>query len=1338
MSRSRLRRTAWLLLGLLVALASCKSKKTELATTVADLQVVHMAVSVADAPAHGLVRVPDRAVVQTTDQGRARLRLDDGTWFVVPGTTKVNVEMGRATLDSGKLFALGAPGVRTEVGLGKATVLLTGANAAIARPANAPTTARVYVASGELTVRVGDRDTTVKTGEVAVVSDAQVSVEPERAFEDWTGGLAVPWGAEGKPVRAVGELWGRPTTAAVGEIGSPLTIRAQAVSARIVGESAETEVRTTFFHAGSQPVVGDFRMALPAGALVSGFAAGLGDSLSEGRVVLGARDNATTHNDSATLLEWAGDGWVRGRIPLIQPGAVVTIVVRYAQWLSPRPTADGSSSIVQYRFPLVGDGAPPIIGEFSARLDASAANPKAIAAGLGAHVSGQLVELRRSDFRPTADLVVELALQPSLPAARMYRASPEQADESGPYVLVRAQAPAAKTEDGVSLVVLLDTTWSIEPEMLDAERALVEALVNMLGPSDQLLVLAADQSTRPVGPAASGPVDAARRQAVLEALRTLSPAGATDLGRALELAADGLDPKRPDSMIVYVGDGWPTVGDVSASEIRARLARRAGGMPRLGAVAVGPLSSRVNLTALVRGLGPLFELADRPSAAATAADLMVKALQPTVAGVELVLGSDVDQIYPLQPRAVEAGAAVLAIGRLRGTPPREVKLRWRGADGQHEERLAVSDATAATSADLGRRWAESRVEELALRSAGREAIADVALRSQLLTPWTAWVVGGSPSEPYTPTPLESRVLDLSMGTDQVFAAMLATPTIPGSALLDFSQGTDQSAEDNDDALKAAVVAAARRVLDDAIEPVRACRDSRAAMRPDLAGAVQVRFNLDGGGRPSKVKIDGDKESYDEALYQCLAAVVSGLRFPASGLKADVEVTHSLALPAPRPMQRTKCSATSTLFMPLRRGVWLERLRTAKPQEMFVEAKRACELESWASERALLEIILTGVWGADRVTLARLLDQAGERDAAAFLRREALRRARGADELRSVRLALLRDEGYPIGTFDKQLDDSKTDEGRLAVVERFLTLAPHDVRLRRLDLLLLEALGRKEALASEITAIRQDVFADASLLAACGSVLRRTGDETGARRAFGEIVERAPIDPWARAFAGDKLADEGWFDDATAVYARLQRMLGSEPLVLLRIALAHAGAGRIDLAGRILASVTQTEGRDGLGQVSELAADLAALLLTGSLGAPAAAAKAELERRILELPRKARSISVIVRVPAAGAPLDVRLRRGPDKAREERLPSPALPELGTYRLVLDPNDTRATPGWVLRITAPKEPRPIKGVHARIETLTWKGPADLPEVAVHEVALPTTGKAVDLTWSAGNWK
>ena len=111
-------------------------------------------------------------------------------------------------------------------------------------------------------------------------------------------------------------------------------------------------------------------------------------------------------------------------------------------------------------------------------------------------------------------------------------------------------------------------------------------------------------------------------------------------------------------MVVYVGDGRPTVGESTAQDIRRRLQRRAGGMPRLGAVAVGQGADRWMLAQLVAGAGPVFEVVDRPDAARVGAELVSDALEPTLRDVDVDLGPTVDRIYPREARAALAGSTV--------------------------------------------------------------------------------------------------------------------------------------------------------------------------------------------------------------------------------------------------------------------------------------------------------------------------------------------------------------------------------------------------------------------------------------------------------------------------------------------------------------------------------------------------------------------------------------------------------------------------------------------------------------------------------------------------------
>ena len=226
-------------------------------------------------------------------------------------------------------------------------------------------------------------------------------------------------------------------------------------------------------------------------------------------------------------------------------------------------------------------------------------------------MTGGLVELRRGDVRPTGDLVVET--RPSVVhdgRARAYVATSGGSED--PYNLVRTEVPEALGA-GIALALVVDTSFSAGVSSLDTERALVDALLEGLGSHDSLVVLAADQTVRPVGPATLTAVTPELRDAVRKGLAGLHAGGASNLAAALEHAADVLDApgstREGSGMVVYLGDGRASVGETTARDIRRRLGRRDGGIPRLGAVAVGYgadrwlAAARRRLGADVRGDG---------------------------------------------------------------------------------------------------------------------------------------------------------------------------------------------------------------------------------------------------------------------------------------------------------------------------------------------------------------------------------------------------------------------------------------------------------------------------------------------------------------------------------------------------------------------------------------------------------------------------------------------------------------------------------------------------------------------------------------------------------------
>jgi len=1037
------------------------------------------------------------------------------------------------------------------------------------------------------------------------------------------------------------------------------------------------------------------------------------------------------------------------------------VQVQYAQWLTRRKSESGV--VFEYRLPLAADGEPPIIGEFSAKVDVKGMTSRSIRSGYGATFDDGVVAVRKSDFRPTADFVVEIETAVEKEPARMYVAESlsmneeDSLDDPGSYVFVRAEAPEIRRDLGARIAVVLDTSSSMDSGAFEVGRGLVESLVRSLGPSDHVVVFGADSRPRAVGPETAGAVDDERRNAILDGLAGLRLGGGTDIGLSLETAANQLDSDDPTGLVVYIGDGWPTLGDLAPKEIQDRLARRPGGAPRVAAVAVGTRSNRTGLSSIVRNYGSLFYVNEPSEASEVANQLIVEAVQPTVASVRLDLGPDAELVYPRGGRAVVSGSTVFSVGRLLGKPPERVTLRWMGKAGEESEVLSTALRPAADIADVRKRWGMARIEDLVLRSRGREAVVDVAVREELLTPWTGLSTGASRGSSCADLPIVGRALDLGASNNVFFSNSVMTPDSVGSSMMDLSVAPPLFKGIGDRGYEEAVRMAAKRRINRAAAGIRTCRDARLAYRPDLDGMLWVGFDLDGVGRASNVKVVGSGTSNDPALFACVGSVLSSLSYPASGLNRKVVVRHEIRLPPAKPTGRTTCSALSRVPIQARRGVWAKRLESVRDgtaradaftvyslaNTVYSHAKQRCELQSWAANRALLDLVLAvpGMNYASVALLAASLDVSGDSDAADYLRREAMQRAGSPEDVRGARAALLADEGYPVDLFDKQYKACKTNDERLAVVKRYLGLAPHDIKLRRLHLALLGVTGDRDAIVRESAAIRGDLFSDATLIADAGTALGRLGDDAGSMRMFAEIVERAPRDPWARAYAGDRLQREGWYDAALMMYGPLEYSMPMDQSIMLRVAMAHAGAGRIDLAGRVLTRLSQTSGRSVGANMSDLASDVAAMYLSsylsGSVGESgdgmSSVERDELVRRSIELLQRSVGMSVVVQVPPLVPLGDVRLLRGLTGSREVRLPSAVVESLGLYRVVVGQEDGDVV--LVLRATAAMIPwEPIR---VRVNAVLGRGPTEPPRVVVRELDLLQDGKPVELRWDGEGW-
>jgi Ca-activated chloride channel family protein len=226
----------------------------------------------------------------------------------------------------------------------------------------------------------------------------------------------------------------------------------------------------------------------------------------------------------------------------------------------------------------------------------------------------------------------------------------------------------------------------------------------------------------------------------------------------------------------------------------------------------------------------------------------------------------------------------------------------------------------------------------------------------------------------------------------------------------------------------------------------------------------------------------------------------------------------------------------------------------------------------------------------------------------------------------VRGGLALDGGIDPQLIAAQLAKAPGAMGRVRVLRQFLQLAPDGIALRVQLLAALEEAARTSP-ASERTALldeahrvaralRADPAADLGARQAVGEFLARQKEDAEAARAFSEIVEFAPFDPWARRRLGDLYLASGRPDDAYREYRTLAWLVPTDGQVLLLLARAAAAAGRLDEALRLEERLTETvEAKEGANDVAAWARAFVSLQLAGARDAARKANDATLLARL---------------------------------------------------------------------------------------------------------------------------
>jgi Mg-chelatase subunit ChlD len=630
--------------------------------------------------------------------------------------------------------------------------------------------ARIKVADTRVHVMLADaKETPASTDLVLLAANGRteaLATAEHLDAADWSLGI----GAKKEPA-GIGTL--EPVAPPDGDSRdhlAPLAIRSLSVTARSVGDYAETVVDEVFENVSDRRLEGTFRYPFPEDALLVGLAMEIDGELMEGELV--PRDKAREIFDEIVdamrdpaLLEWESGSMFKLRVFPIEPHADKRVVVRY---VAPLHRA-GDRFEYAYRTAAPADGAVPKKLAFHLTVD------------------GKTIVDDRA-FTPGRDLVAPIAPVPAAIADASYRE--RRAD--GVYTAVRVRPdwskvtprPVAKDK---TTIVIVDTSRSALEEKKLTTGAL-RLLLAELRATDRFVVVASDVVTRDHAASAVNPTRGAVDAAV-HFIETIEPDGASDLGAALRHAGAlaARSQKAGETVeVVYIGDGAATWGETDPAELEKLANASLGGVP-LHAMVLGGASDSATMRRIVGTRGgrlasPRTELQARRVALALGHASELRRIEHAhlVGDRE----NEKDVIFPNVETTLFEGDDVTALVKTLPGQPEPKALLLRGTiDGKNfEERLPML-ASPVDVPRVAQRWARAQIGELdAAGDAKKDEAVKLSLAFGVMSRATSFLVLES-EEAYAKYAIERRQAKrLADGTPKVSGGDLESVNARSSRL----------------------------------------------------------------------------------------------------------------------------------------------------------------------------------------------------------------------------------------------------------------------------------------------------------------------------------------------------------------------------------------------------------------------------------------------------------------------------------------------------------------------------------------------------------------------------
>ncbi len=530
-----------------------------------------------------------------------------------------------------------------------------------------------------------------------------------------------------------------------------LRIEYQRVNVTIREQVATTHIEQLFVNEGNRPLEGSYFFPLPEGATVSQLTMWVDGTPIEAKIL--GREEARAIYDAIVrqlrdpaLLEYMGSSAIQANVFPIPAHDERRIEIEYSQVL---PVDNG---LVQYIYPQSTDlyTNTPLDNQ-SIRVEVQSAE-----AIRTIYSPSHAVAIERDgDFRAvvgyeasgvTADTNFELYYSVSPEEIGLNLLSYRESGQDGFFVLLAA--PSVEVDEVVAkdVILVLDTSGSMEGEKMAQAKEAAAYVVGQLNPEDRFNVVSFSTGMRSFAPELVPASEAGNYETFINSLEAL---GGTNISLALLEAMNQADGERPTT-IIFLTDGLATEGITDTGLLVETVQQATPANVRLFAFGVGNDVDTTLLDSLAqnhRGTSTYvrpFQAIDE-----TVSAFYAKVSTPVLADISLDFGGMVvEQLYPQTLPDLFAGSQLVLAGRYREGGPATITLRGT-VNGQEKSFVYRDQFFRLDSGDefIPRLWATRAIGHLLteIRLHGEnpelvQSVVNLSIRYGIITPYTSYLI----------------------------------------------------------------------------------------------------------------------------------------------------------------------------------------------------------------------------------------------------------------------------------------------------------------------------------------------------------------------------------------------------------------------------------------------------------------------------------------------------------------------------------------------------------------------------------------------------------------------